>query len=517
MGLFDRGKPEEDQDSQADWLAERARIANFLYRARTFGGTGPEDPTLAVQLRPDERALLVATGTYLVEPRRLRAHWKAAPGPITFAVTRVSGPGAGIDPVADRGLTPLDSGDLTFTTQRVVFSGSAQTRDWQFANLIGFEHLERPSFTTIATTDHQHLAGFVYDIGQAEEIRFAIAVGIARFNSQLDDLVADLQSQLDEIDRLHPGAQPVTPAAVAPAAVTPAAVTPAPASPFPATGTPAQPLAAPEPPSAPAPALPEPPLAEPMTPEPVTPEPVTPEPVTPEPVTPEPVTPEPVTPEAAIPDLVAEEPMPEGPVAEGRLVEEPMVEEPMVEEPMVEEPMVEEPMVEEPVVPESALWNSESSPAMSASAQTDQPDTILPSSPPLTWGSGADLGPTVTSLSPAADLQAGPGSAGGNGNDEASPTGEIPVVNTNPTDMYPAVSGQAVGATRGAQAAQGAQYAGQPQQPQQVAQQAAQHQGQVAGQTGTAQQMPPGWYPDPWRIARVRWWDGYAWTAYTSH
>ena len=27
---------------------------------------------------------------------------------------------------------------------------------------------------------------------------------------------------------------------------------------------------------------------------------------------------------------------------------------------------------------------------------------------------------------------------------------------------------------------------------------------------------PPGWYPDPWRVAVWRWWDGYRWTAHVS-
>ena len=67
MGLFDKQKPVQEDTQQAAWLADRARIASFLYRARTFNGTGSEDPTLTIALRNGERALLVATGTYLVD------------------------------------------------------------------------------------------------------------------------------------------------------------------------------------------------------------------------------------------------------------------------------------------------------------------------------------------------------------------------------------------------------------------------------------------------------------------
>ena len=33
MGLFDKQKPPQDETQQAAWLADRARIASFLYRA----------------------------------------------------------------------------------------------------------------------------------------------------------------------------------------------------------------------------------------------------------------------------------------------------------------------------------------------------------------------------------------------------------------------------------------------------------------------------------------------------
>jgi CAAX protease family protein len=38
----------------------------------------------------------------------------------------------------------------------------------------------------------------------------------------------------------------------------------------------------------------------------------------------------------------------------------------------------------------------------------------------------------------------------------------------------------------------------------------------VTTPTTTAPPAPPGWYPDPWRHAWWRWWDGVAWTPYTE-
>jgi Protein of unknown function (DUF2510) len=374
MGLFDRSKPDQQQQQPAhvDWDAERARIASFLYRARNFTGTGPEDPTLTVSLRPEERALLVATSTYLVEPKRVRAHWAGAPGGFTFDASRPAHLGGG-----DAGPTPVDAGDVTFTTQRIIFAGRNNTREWEYSKLLGYDHVAVPPWTMLAVSDQPRVSGIRYDHGQADEIRFAMVLGIARFSNDVDSLVADLQEQLDEIDRLHPTA------AVAHEAVVPAQAA------APAHG------AAPAPPAV----------------------------------------------AAAIP--------------------------PPFPSPSVEP----QPASEAPGPPDVA-------PADDAHPAPAPDDTLTPSSPPLNWGS--DLSPTVTSL--ASDIA-------GSGHDEPVPTGEIPA--SPPTATYPAVGPQ-----RAAE--------------QQVAQQG-QHQGQPGGN------MPPGWYPDPWRLARVRWWDGYAWTAYTSH
>jgi uncharacterized protein len=41
--------------------------------------------------------------------------------------------------------------------------------------------------------------------------------------------------------------------------------------------------------------------------------------------------------------------------------------------------------------------------------------------------------------------------------------------------------------------------------------------GPPASQDPPGENVPPGWYPDPWRAAALRWWDGNAWTGEVQH
>jgi hypothetical protein len=377
MGLFDRSKPQQETP-QASWEAQRARAASFVYRARTFNGTGPEDPTLTVKLRPEERALLVATGTFLVEPRRVQSYWSGLKGGFSFDLAhRAAGPGQENEQVA--GLTPVDTGDVTFTNQRIIFSGQHQSREWEYSDILGFSHSDLPPWTAIAVSGRDRVSGFRYDEGQAEEIRFAIALGIARFKNAADSLLGDLQEQLDAIDRQRAPANAYAPAAPAPAAPAPGA--PAPAAPAPAT--PPAPAAVPTPPPAESPA-----------------------------------------PSASSEPAAASAP---------------------------------------PVT-----WSGEPPSVSTATAPTE---AFAPPSP--------TEAPVKDTVGPTAE-------------DTEAPTGEIPAVSPMPTATYPAVRPGAAAPAQQVQA---------PAQP----------------GAHPATNMPPGWYPDPWRLARVRWWDGYAWTAYTSH
>jgi hypothetical protein len=118
----------------------------------------------------------------------------------TFHVARGTG---------DEETTPIDRGVVMVTDRRAVFSGSLHTRTWDFADVIGYHSNDDPPWTAIAVSDRQKVSGVRYDIAHAEEFRFALALGLARFHKAEASLVDDLNRQLEELDRERPRAVPI--------------------------------------------------------------------------------------------------------------------------------------------------------------------------------------------------------------------------------------------------------------------------------------------------------------------
>jgi len=216
VGLGDRGRERRHAAELAVWQAERDRVLSFISRVETFtGATNSEAPSLPLELLDGERALLVLPGVQLIEPRHLPSHFMGGNGGFTFRVARASR-GHGTPDAGEP--TPIDTGVITVTDRRAVFSGNLHLRTWDYTGVIGFHTNADPPWTAIAVSDRQKVSGIRYDASHAEEFRFALALGMARCHDSQTSLVNDLHRQLDELDRERPGEVRFFDAAVGPSA-----------------------------------------------------------------------------------------------------------------------------------------------------------------------------------------------------------------------------------------------------------------------------------------------------------
>lgn len=98
----------------------------------------------------------------LVEPRRGTRTSTRSTHAITFAVAKglyyTAGSSKGESPEPDDELKVIDQGTATFTSKRIVFAGSKQSREWAFSKILGWEDGEG-TLLTIAVSNRQKVSG----------------------------------------------------------------------------------------------------------------------------------------------------------------------------------------------------------------------------------------------------------------------------------------------------------------------------------------------------------------------
>src|ERR1700682_1731780 len=139
MGLLERHAAKrrlaEHDQALSLWLREDSELREMLNEARGQGvrhGVG-------IALKKDESAFQVLEGSALIEPRRLPGHWEGRSKGVSFKVAKGVryrvGTSKGHYIQGDEVPTPIDTGTLTITNQRVVFQGTKATREWAFSKL----------------------------------------------------------------------------------------------------------------------------------------------------------------------------------------------------------------------------------------------------------------------------------------------------------------------------------------------------------------------------------------------
>jgi hypothetical protein len=96
----------------------------------------------------------------------------------------------------------IDEGVGVIRDRRVVFEGAKQTREWVFPKLIGVQH--DAGLTMLHVSNRQKVSGLVYGDAVHDDVEFRLDLAVARFNGEVDQIVAALKAQVRELEEHRP-------------------------------------------------------------------------------------------------------------------------------------------------------------------------------------------------------------------------------------------------------------------------------------------------------------------------
>ena len=129
---------------------------------------------------------------WVVRARRHKSgHWSGRSAgfsvPVTDGIRFRVGKSAGTYVQGEEKPTIIDTGDISFTTQRVVFQGGKYTREWLFSKLVGVVHDANQPCTAIQVSNREKTSGIVYAGLSPEIVRLKLEVAVAIFNGDGPD------------------------------------------------------------------------------------------------------------------------------------------------------------------------------------------------------------------------------------------------------------------------------------------------------------------------------------------
>jgi hypothetical protein len=92
--------------------------------------------------------------------------------------------------------TIIDQGDISITTQRVVFRGGKYTREWLISKLLGLMHDAHDPWTAIQVSNREKTSGIVYSGLAPDPVRLRLAVAVAIFNGEAQQVAQELRDEM---------------------------------------------------------------------------------------------------------------------------------------------------------------------------------------------------------------------------------------------------------------------------------------------------------------------------------
>lgn len=161
-----------------------------------------------VRLKRGEQLILHASGAALIEPRSTGGHWEGGSQGVSFRIAKGVryrvGQTKGTFVRNPEEQKIIDSGgDLDITTQRVMYTSPARTREWDYAKTMNVMH-DPQGITYMSVSSRQKTSGFMYGPEAATRVEGSLTLGMAIYDDEVDTLVEQLQEQIRELQSSKP-------------------------------------------------------------------------------------------------------------------------------------------------------------------------------------------------------------------------------------------------------------------------------------------------------------------------
>ncbi|MCF8522730.1 MAG: hypothetical protein K9G08_03075 [Pontimonas sp.] len=141
----------------------RHRSEKWAKQLRHLGNNMPLPSEASFPLRHGEEFVMNLKDVSLAEGRRAPRVTTRRTDALTLALAKgvyyTAAGGKSISPEPDELISEIDTGTATFTTHRVVFVGSKQTREWDFAKLLGATEGAGGLRVMFAVSNRQKMSG----------------------------------------------------------------------------------------------------------------------------------------------------------------------------------------------------------------------------------------------------------------------------------------------------------------------------------------------------------------------
>jgi hypothetical protein len=195
------------QQALADWQERRDGTAALIESA-TAEGSVPE----GLVLHRGELCFGTLTNCSLIEERRGQGHFVAGSAGISIPIGSLGGHPIRYRVGSTRGHyeqaapvpTAVATGTLYFTDQRLVFLSPTQTRECRFDKVLGIDRDDEHGQLTISVSNRVHPTVLAYGPTAASWVEFRVALAMAHWRGDADQLIAQLNEQLVKLDESKP-------------------------------------------------------------------------------------------------------------------------------------------------------------------------------------------------------------------------------------------------------------------------------------------------------------------------